>query len=289
MRSELDGQVSWIRDWRLGRGTGSDLVEILKAKQLTNAHIGTIGVFQGSKGGAGEPLLGKFLKDSLPQATFVELFDEFVPIWMVNSDEGLAMFRKAALALEDATEAFAAAAKPGANLAEVGVAIINTIVPYGLSILGNFPFILYTGPEGGIGNEWLGRGLPPPVIKKGHIVQIFRLSCNCGHMEAQVQIAVSIGEPSKEIAQLASIARKSYESGVKKIRPGVTFAEVSEAMFQPVKREGAWNLTPFIHSVNGNQPVSMRREGMWENYTGLKERFPQSKMSSNVPIYGGDI
>lgn len=289
MRSELDGQQSWVRDWRFKRRVEPELVRIIQGKLLSNARIGTIGLFKGGKGSGTEVWdtdpLGAYLKNSLPNVTFVELFDQFVPLWMVHSEEELVMFRKAALGLEAVTEAYIEACKPRATLADVAMAIFGAAIPYGLSI--GFPGSLYTGPEGGRGNKWMGRGLPPPVIQKGHVVHT-ELSCSCGHMGSQIQISVSVGEPSREIAQLGRLSRESYEAGMKILRPGITFGEVATAMAAPIQREKAWNLTPFIHSMNPNEPVSARREGIWENYTGLKERLGEARIEGSA-IIRGDI
>lgn len=297
VKSEIEGQVSWVRDWRFGRGAGPDLVYIIKEKKLEGSRIGTFGLTRAEKHAEfdekrvhGEKQswesnpLAAYLKSSLPQANWVELYDQFLPIWLVHSEEELAMCRKAALGLEAVTEAFMDVCKPGKNLADVSVAVVSTALSYGLEI--NAPG-LYTGPDGGRSTKWHARGLPPPVIKQGYLVHS-ELGCGCGPMRAEVQITVSVGEPSKEIAQLARLAREAYDIGLKKLHPGIAFGEVAEAMLEPTKREGAWLLTPVFTSLNPGELTSACRMGMLEKYTGVKERLGAEKLVGH-PMVGGDI
>lgn len=285
MRSERDGQPSWIRDYRFAKGGARDLVATIKERGMANSRIGTINLLAGARDDRENPNpMADYLKSNLPGVTFVELYDEFVPLWHVKSEEELVMLRKAALALELATEVFVEASKPRATIADVHAAMLHETLPYGvdLSIVS-----IYTGPEGGRGTRWLGRGYPPPVIQKGYLVHTETIG-TCGHMRGDIQVTVSVGEPSQEIATLGRLARESYEAGLRQVRPGNTFRALAQAMEEPNRRGGAWNLTPFVHTLNPQESRSMIREGMWENYTGIKERLGEARVSVS-PILGGAL
>ena len=294
----LSGALSedrWIKDWRLGMGNGPDLVEAIKDKKMANSRIGVLQLYQGPRTvrGLGEPgvygpwnapPLGTYLKNALPQATFVEMYDEFVSIWLTHSPEEIEMCRKAALALEIASEAYVEAAKPRNTLSDVRLAVLESAVPYGVSIN---DISLYSHEEGGRGSRWQERGFPPGVIKKGHVLES-ELTASCGHMEAQVQIAVAVGQPSKDVETLGRMARECIVEGVKVLRPGNTFGAVCDAMDAVNIKAGAWNLTPFLHTMNPLEAVSMMRDKMWEEYTGLKERFGEARIAAQ-PTYLAEL
>jgi Xaa-Pro aminopeptidase len=209
----------------------------------------------------------------LPKVTFVDLWKPFVQIMMVKSHEEIAMFRKAALILEVAAEEFVDACKLGNTVADIESAYQSKLIPYGAEV---WPLTLPVcsigfGPDGGRGIAWLAHGLKPPVISKGDLVEC-ELMANVGSLHAQALIAVSIGEPSAEKVKLATLARESYEIGVRMIRPGITFGQLAEAMAEPNKREDAWQLSPLVHSLNPHEPVSDITVGVI-NFTGVKERL----------------
>ncbi len=283
LKSEAYGIESWVRDWRYAQGSADDWVTLLKERGLTHGRIGILG--NGHFTRNIQILVGNALTNSikaaLPDVEFTDLWDAFVHIWIVKEQEEIAMFRKAALMMEVASEEFVAACKPGNTVADVQAAFMGSLLPYGADI---WRTEVSTEPDGGRGILWMGNGLKPPEIRKGHLV-CTEFFGNVGTLHAQAQITVSVGEPSAEKAKLADIAREAYEIGLKTLRPGITFAQLAEAIGEPNQREGAWHLSPMAHTMNPHAGVTNVTEGIRgpRGFTGVNERFgnvrlPEQKM-----------
>ena len=242
LKSEAYGIESWVRDWRYAQESADDWVTLLKERGLTHGRIGILG--NGHFTRNIQILVGNALTNSikaaLPDVEFTDLCDAFVDIRIVKDQEEIAMFRKAALMMEVASEEFVAACKPGNTVADVQAAFMGSLLPYGADI---WRTEVSTEPDGGRGIVWMGNGLKPPEIRKGHLV-CTEFFGNVGTLHAQAQITVSVGEPTAEKAKLADIAREAYEIGLKTLRPGITFGELAEAMGEPNQREGAWHSEP---------------------------------------------
>lgn len=291
MKSEAAGIESWVRDWRFGQGNASDLVATLKERGLSNSRIGTVGLlktghFSRRAGNWESNPLANFIKTQLPKSTLVELWNEYVQLWLVKNEEELVMFRKAAVAAEVAAELFAEACKPGNTLAEVMIVTTAELTRYGVNI--SRPGI-GGGPDGGRGIAWMQNGLKPPVIQKGDLI-CSELFCSIGPIASQCQMTVSVGEPTAEKKKLAALARESYEIGIKTLRPGITFGELAEAMSKPNRREGAYHLSPLVHTLNPLEAVTAVTEGIKgeRGFTGLRERFGEVKVPE-LPLDRGDL
>ena len=103
-------------------------------------------------------------------------------------------------------------------------------------------------------------------------------------MEAQLQLAIAIEPVSSVNKECAAIARRSYEIGLKSLRPGKRFGEVVEAMEEPLREAGAWHLTPLIHSLNPLYWVSATNVGI-ERLPGIQSY----KDLVTTPVIGPDL
>ena len=283
MKSEAYGIKSWVSDWRYGEGSTDDWVAVLKERKLHKSAIGIVGsgTFSHHMQAMIASALTNSIKSVLPAVTFVDLWRPFVHIMLVKHQEEIAVFRKAALALEVAAEEFVAASKPGNTVGDVENAFVSALIPYGVDIwrLQNAVCSIGFGPDGGRGVTWLAHGLKPPVIERGNLLSC-EIFANVGLMHGQVQMTVSVGKPKAEKVKLAALAREAYETAVAMIRPGITFGEVVNAMGRPNERESAWDLSPFIHSMNPHEAVSNITRGIGgpHGFTGVNERFPRLKL-----------
>lgn len=283
LQNEERGEVSWVRDWRFGKARPSEIVEILKRKGFANSRIGTIGIYKGSHferdGSAG---LGNYIKQNLPQATLVELWDQFVTLWLVHSEEELVVFRRAALLGEAACEAMMKVTKPGVTEADIYHAIQCEIMKYGGT---NRGLILHSGVvSGGWGApRWTRRAQKPPAVKEGDVVwtEIFP---QYGHMEAQQQMCIGVGKVADIYDKLARTAREICEIGLKAVKPGAKWSDVCKAMNEPNIREGYWHLTPNIHTINPLDAVSEVTLGI-EQFPALLERFGKDNLPQRPVDY----
>jgi len=102
-----------------------------------------------------------------------------------------------------------------------------------------------------------------------------------GGMETQQQMSIATKPVHPAITECAGIARRSYEAGLKALRPGRAFRKVVEAMEAPILEAGLWTLTPLIHSMNPSSWVGGSGVGaaqLQEELPGLKRtrrRAPQ--------------
>lgn len=274
MKSEAYGIKSWVEEARyLSGGEGDEWINILKDHGLTGSRIGVIASshFARPQQQRMVDLLTKSIKTALHNVDFVDLWRQYHQIWQVKSDEEIKLFRKAALAGEVAAEEFVNACEPGNSVADVQYAVVSTLIPYGVDI--RLPGI-GCGPHGGRGLPWMQYAMKPPVINKGDLITS-ELFLWVGSLHAQIQMAVSVGEPSETKKKLAALTREAYENGVETLRPGNTWGDVSEAMNKPNRREGAWKVCPLAHSLNPIECVDSHPEGMLgpNGFPGLKERF----------------
>jgi Xaa-Pro aminopeptidase len=97
--------------------------------------------------------------------------------------------------------------------------------------------------------RWLYRAQKPRVIQQGDVV-MSEIMAVVGGIEGQAQMCIGVGDVAEPFLRAAPVAREAYEAGVRTIRAGVTFGEVAKVMQEPLRRAGAWHLTPHIHSVN---------------------------------------
>ena len=157
MKGEDAGIETWVRDYRSAHGTPPQLAAAIEEKNLQNARIGTFGVqsaghMQRRTGNWRPGGLANALQQQHPGLEFVELWDEFMQLWLVKNDEETAMFRKAAAAAELACELFRDACVPGNTLADVKAAAYTEPSRYGVEMVH-----LWTGggPDGGREIPWL--------------------------------------------------------------------------------------------------------------------------------------
>jgi len=248
-------------------------VGVLKEKGYAKSRIGTIGM---KGGGTFTPrgyishALWTDLTEVFPRATFLELWEQFVPHFMTKSEEDLALFRYVAAITEAACQVAMDVSKPGVSELELYEKVQHVFLRHGASSTG---MILHSDP-GNIGHfypKWLHRAQKPRVLQSGDTIHM-ELFGNVGAAHAQAQLCIALGPVSDEVHRAGALAREAYEICLKTLRPGIRFEEVAEAMDQPIDREGAWRLTPMLHSQSPIYCVGPESKRI-ENMPGLKERY----------------
>ncbi|AKE01249.1 hypothetical protein XU06_29845 (plasmid) [Rhodococcus erythropolis] len=267
------GEATWIEDMRFGP-RGSIIVDVLKERELADARIGTIGILSGPNllpyGWTPQPMWAH-LCDGLPNATFVDLLDEFTAIWLVKSEEELVLFRHAAQLAEQACEVMLDITKPGVSEVDIYAAVLHEFQRNGASMAHDL--FVHSGPNNLSWDapRWLYRTQPPRIVQEGDMV-LSEMMPAVGGLEAQAQMCVAVGKVAEPFHRAAEVARESYERGLEAIRPGVKFGEVADAMDEPLRRAGAWHLTPLIHSLT---PLTMVGPVTERIDSSLTERFRQ--------------
>lgn len=257
------GEGSWIEDMRFGP-RGALMVQAVKEKGLARGRIGTLGILGGPNllpyGWTPQPMWTQIQRE-LPDATFVELWDEFAAIWLVKSSEELALYRYVSQLSEQACKVMLDVTRPGVSETEVFSAVMHEFHRNGAGMAHDL--FLHSGPENLSWDapRWLYRAQRPRVIQDGDVVMSEMMPV-VGGIEAQAQMCIAVGNVAEDFLRAAAVARESYEAGLRTLRAGVTFGEVAEAMQAPLRRAGAWHLTPHVHSVSPLTLVSPVTEGL---------------------------
>lgn len=272
--SERYGIQPWVRDYRIGFG-GAKIAEILREKKMPNRRAGLVGLGPTAAGEAEGLIPYRFYQNLIAALDGIEVIDftrDFTDFILFKSEEELALFRFAAEVSEQACLAMIDACRPGVSEAEVFAEINREIHRWGCST--RYPFLsLQSGPDNISWGapRWSLRAEPPRILERGDLVQA-EIHTLYGGQEAQVQMSIALDPVDEKIHTCEAVARRSYEAGLRAIRPGVIFAEVVHAMDKPFVESGCWSKTPLIHtvtfgpvgftSVNRQQLVGTREQAL---------------------------
>lgn len=275
---------TWIDDMRFGP-RGPIMVQALKEKGLAGARLGTIGVLGGPNllpyGWTPQPMWN-FLSQALPEASFVELWDDFASIWLTKSEEELAVYRYVSQISEQACQVMLDVTRPGVPETEIFSAVMHEFHRNGAGMAHDL--FVHSGPDNLSWDapRWLYRAQRPRVVQDGDVVMSEMMPV-VGGIEAQAQMCIAVGTVADPFMRAAEVARESYEAALRTLRAGVTFGEVAEAMQEPLRRAGAWHLTPHVHSVSPLTLVSPVTEGL---DSSIKDAF---KHVQELPGTGLDV
>ena len=178
--------------------------------------------------------------------------------------------------------------KPGTSESEIYASILKEIFTNMASPSpGATYLILHTGVDNPSWGPpiWLYQAQPPRLVKKGDVVQA-EIFPYYGGLETQQQMAVALEPVHPKNEECARIARRSYEIGLKALRPGKKFHEVVEAMEAPLVEAGFWHLTPLIHSLNPYVCLGPMGVGI-EQLPGIEKYSQVTKLET--PMVGGDV
>jgi Xaa-Pro aminopeptidase len=280
LESTLRGEESWVSDVRLGT-TGAGVVEVLKEKGYDQADIGVVGVAMfgvGQVEGYVPYSTWTHILAGLPGAKFHEMSLAFARMVSIKSREEMQLVRRSARIGELASETMMKVTRPGVSESEIYAAIMHDLFMNGANGLNApyaTPLLLHSGPDNPSWGPpiWLIRGQQPRTVRKGDVIQA-EIFPRYGGMYTQVQMSIALQPVDSLNKECAAIARRSYEAGIRALRPGRAFGEVVETMEEPLKQAGAWHLTPLIHNLNPLNWVSRMGVGM-EKLPGI-ERYKWS-------------
>lgn len=284
--NSLRGMPTWIEDIRAGL-SGAAIAGVLKEKGYDQAKIGVVGLESrapGEVGGCIPYTMWRNILDDLKSATFIDLSMAFCELVLVKSEEELKFIRCGASIGEQACETMLRTAKPGISEQALYAEMMKTICERGAGV--RYPLMIM---QTGVDNlswgppMWQHQAQPPRILRAGDLVQAEIFPCYAG-FETQQQMSVALPPAHPVNSELAQVARRSYEVGLRVLRPGKTFQEVCDAMEQPIQEAGCWHLTPLIHTLN---PLG------WTSATlvGI-ERDPEARQIKGVrarPLMGGDL
>ncbi|WP_178130898.1 M24 family metallopeptidase [Reyranella sp. CPCC 100927] len=244
------GYDCWIDDIRIGYG-GGRIAAILAERGLAEGCIGLVG-FGPTAPGEMEGLLPlgfhASLTAALPRARVVDFTQNLTDFILLKSDDELQLLRFAARVSEEACQVMAEVCAADVSEATVYAEVMREIHRWGCDT--RYPsFSLQSGPDNiswGV-PRWTVRAEPPRVLQVGDVVQA-EIHTIYGGQEAQVQMCIALDPLHPDLMKCESVARRSYDAGVRAIRPGITFGEVVAAMEGPFRESGCWSKTPLLHT-----------------------------------------
>jgi Xaa-Pro dipeptidase len=273
--SEERGHKLWVNDYRVATN-GTQAAEVVLEKIQGGSVVGLVGL----RSEAPTEPFGCFpanwwlqLAEGLTKLRFKDISDEFSHLMLVKSREELAQIRYAAKAAEAGCRAMADVAAQGVDEAILYAEAVRAMFSFGIGlrypniVMNSGPGTLSWGPP-----RWTTRGEAPRVLQKGDLMHA-ELMPMCGNQEVQVQMTVAI-DPLDEInRKCEKVARQAYDAGLKAARPGMTFAELVDAMAEPLKVAGCWAYTPLVHSVGphfllGRPTINMENVDMGVRFVG---------------------
>jgi Xaa-Pro aminopeptidase len=212
---------------------------------------------------------------------FIDLWGPYAALMSVKSDEEITIFRRAAAIAEVACARLLDAARSGINEAELYATVQREILRLGAR---STTMVLHTGagfPRVGA-PKWQQHAQPVRVLQNGDVVTagVFPV---VGNIEAQAHVTSFVGSMPDEVKRCLDLAHESYRVGLKTVCPGVPFGQVAMAMEEPIRRSGAWHLTPLVYSLNPMECVGSACLGV-EALPGV-ERYHDLKA---VPAKGHD-
>jgi Xaa-Pro aminopeptidase len=245
------GQKLWIEDMRVAT-SGEAVADIVAEKNLDDAKLGVVGLTSQAPtetwGGIPATFWAQF-STALPKASFDDISEEFSYLMLTKSKEELAQVRYAADAAEAACKVVAEVAGPGVGeeviMAEATAAMLRFGIGlrYPMIVMNSGPATLSWGPP-----RWTTRGEAPRVLQRGDLMQA-ELMPMCGNQEVQVQMTVACDPLDETNRKCERVARECYDAGVKAMKPGMKFSDLTKIMEEPLKESGCWSYTPLLHSV----------------------------------------
>jgi len=238
----------WVADNRTAHPNYSKAM-VERIKEL-NLEKGTFGVVELSEynGEAGFPYTTYVnLAKNLPGATLVDATDIVTEARIVKSPAEIKCLELGCEAGVKAIQAVVDIAKPGMKDYEVRSKFMDTLFREGCDI--SAMILFHIGKEmihGSLsGMFW---SASPKAIEEGDQIHT-EFDANFMGYIAQFNQPFSVGEPSKEWAELYRIAAGACDEALKILRPGVTVGQLQEAFAQTVQKAGYRQRTPNFHGL----------------------------------------
>jgi Xaa-Pro aminopeptidase len=252
IQARYTGSQGWIRPENMYVGKmGSNVVEIIEDRGLQQGAFGVIGLEPYPPfyfDGAMPYNTWQTIVEDLPEATFTPVGNRFFELTAPRSEEELAVLEWSAGVGERMCEAMLEVTRPGVYENEIYAAAMKASAEHAgfttLILLGSGPEFVGWGPP-----AWNYRPQAPRRIEEGDVV-LAEVFSSFGMLETQHQPAIAVGEVHPDYEVAAAAARQSYTNGVSRLKAGATFGEVVEAMTEPMRQVGGWQVHPLVHSLN---------------------------------------
>lgn len=250
---EQDGAEPWISDYRLSEGQ-TNIISVLKEKGVSRGRVGLVlppagaGAYGPVQAGALSDPLWKWISGEFPELEGVDVCLPFSLATLPKSAEEQNIIHYLAKVSDDALGAFVDAAHIGATEVDLYAAAMEVFVRAGIDC-GNIMIVPGHRPTGMGLPRFLLPNRPVQKLKAGDVIITETFPVYAG-IEAQLSLAVHIGEPTRDALAAHKACQQAHDACLATMRPGVSFHEVWQAMYDAVDAAGCWNWTPLIHALS---------------------------------------
>jgi Xaa-Pro aminopeptidase len=288
------GNELWVQDYRVAPD-GAAAAQVVREKSARLERVGVVGlqsVAPTEMHGAIPANWWKQFTEALPGVSFEDVSVPYSDLMLVKTDEELALIRFAARAAESACAVMRDVVAPGVGEEVVFAEVVREVIRHGMHlrypeiVMNSGPHTLAWGPP-----RWTTRAEPPRRFARGDIV-CAEIMPTYGNQEVQVQMSVALDPIDATNQRCEAVAAESYATGLRTVRPGLGFAELVEAMAEPLRVAGCWAYTPLVHSVSphfllGRTQVNMDKVGdLGVRYVG---QAGDVRPVRNVPLQAGMV
>jgi Xaa-Pro aminopeptidase len=227
----------WTKDIRAMVPSAANAVaKRIKELGKERSTIGLIGR-QGSRlwRGDGRWPQGNYeaLRKELPQANFLDFDEELWAVMAIKSDEEIYCIEKAMEIVEQGVEALYESATVGRRIPEVVGRVYGSVVSAGSDL--GVQILLAVGERT---PRVAGRIFPDRKLERGDMIINEITGKYCGYC-AQVHAPVSVGQaPKPEYQRVFEASLAALNAGLAALKPGITTAELAEAVRKPVAERG---------------------------------------------------
>lgn len=239
----------WVTDCRSGHPTYSKaIMEQLQQLHLDKAKIGVVPLsgYYGETGFPYTPLMA--LKEGLPKARFEDASGLIEEVRVIKSPAEIKCIEAGCEVGEKAIESVMETAHPGANDNEVKARMQYEIMMRGcetfnLLLFGSGKALVSAGRHvSAVGYAY------PRVLERGDVILTEFDAKYLGYI-AQFNQPFAVGEPSREFRRLSDTAVRSFNEGLKSLKPGITVKELDDAFQAPIKEAGYVFVFPHFHGL----------------------------------------
>lgn len=231
----------WITETRPLAGL-RPIIKSLKDMGYENGNIGLAG-FKSAGPYASNTISREqyqLLLAELPRATFIEATGSLDKIRTIKSLEEIAMLKKSGEISRLKIDAMIRMARPGVRECELFAEMVKTDISRGGEA---FIFNLLTSgsvtDESRIQHLLHGRGQPlsptTRAFETGDLIMTEFHTSYGGYLTG-AEKSVFVGNPPKELRRIHDVAVACLETGIEKLRPGVSVGEAAEAFRAPARK-----------------------------------------------------
>ena len=192
-------------------------VDVMKPKK--RGKIGIVGK------GMMSATFYEYLRQNLPEATFVEATDVVDRIKAIKSDEEIALIKQTAALQDEAMEYAKQVIRPGRRDFEIVADIIHKVTELG----SEEQYVLGGSGRPGTPVPMQKRRLQNRVVREGDLFNLMVEVNGPGGMYTEIARIFCLGKVPSELEDTLGLARETQQATLKRLKPGADPAEIARA------------------------------------------------------------